>query len=83
MRRITTQEAAKTVGISRATLQAWIAAGKVRAPKVQIIHGVAARIWKEPDLKRLSAAKVKLYRKGRGRKPKPKSKRLKSKRPAG
>ena len=70
MKRITTQGAAKVVGISRATLQAWIAAGKVRAPKAQIFDGVAVRLWKEPDLKRLSATKAKVYRKGRGRKPK-------------
>ena len=72
MGRITTREAAKATGISRATLQAWIAAGKVRAPKAQIINGVAVRVWKKPDLKRLKAAKVKIYRKGRGRKPKSK-----------
>ena len=66
---MTTLEAANAVGISRATLQAWIAAGKVRAPKAQIIHGVAVRIWKSSDLKRLRAVKTKMYRKGRGRKP--------------
>jgi excisionase family DNA binding protein len=72
MKRITTQEAAKIVGISRATLQVWIAAGKVLAPKAQIIDGVAVRIWKSTDLKRLSAVKARVYRKGRGRKPKSK-----------
>jgi excisionase family DNA binding protein len=72
MQRITTRQAAKITGISRATLQAWIAVGKVRAPKAQIINGVAVRVWKKPDLKRLNAAKAKIYRKGRGRGPKSK-----------
>jgi hypothetical protein len=53
-------------------LQAWIADGTVRAPKAQIIDGVAVRIWTDADLERLRAVKAKVYRKGRGRKPRAK-----------
>lgn len=70
MKKLATGKAAKVTGISRATLQAWIAAGKVRAPRPQIVEGVAVRLWTDADLDRLLAAKEKIYRKGRGRKPK-------------
>jgi excisionase family DNA binding protein len=69
MKRITTADAAKTVGISRATLQAWIAAGTIRAPRTQLLEGKAVRLWSDDHLKRLLAVKGKVYRKGRGRKP--------------
>jgi excisionase family DNA binding protein len=66
MKRITTRIAAKTTGISRATLQAWISTGTIRAPKLQIVDGVAVRVWKDTDLARLRAVKEKVYCKGRG-----------------
>ena len=69
MKRVTTGDAAKATGISRATLQAWIAAGTVRAPKTQLVEGKAVRLWTDDDLERLGVVKTKIYRKGRGRKP--------------
>jgi excisionase family DNA binding protein len=69
MKRLTTGEAAKATGISRATLQAWIAAKTVRAPKTQLVKGKAVRLWTDADLARLRSVKAKVYRKGRGRKP--------------
>jgi len=68
----TTEEAAKAVKIGRVTLQRWIAAKKVRAPKTQLVSGKAVRLWSEEDISRLRKAKEEIYRKGRGRKPKPK-----------
>jgi excisionase family DNA binding protein len=65
----TTGEAAKAVGISRASLQVWIAAGTIRAPKTQLVNGRAVRLWSAEDIERLRAVKAKVYRKGRGRKP--------------
>jgi predicted site-specific integrase-resolvase len=70
MKSVTTRIAAKAAGISRATLQVWIANGTVRAPKLRIVDGVAVRIWTNVDLARLRAVKSKVYRRGRGRKPK-------------
>jgi DNA-binding transcriptional MerR regulator len=72
VKKVTTGATAEAVGISRATLQAWIANGTVRAPKAQIIDGVAVRIWTDADLQRLRGVKAKVYRKGRGRKPRAK-----------
>jgi excisionase family DNA binding protein len=67
----TTREAAAAVGITRATVQAWIAKKKIRAPKPTVFGNVTVRMWTEADVKSLRLAKEKLYRKGRGR-PKPK-----------
>jgi excisionase family DNA binding protein len=67
-----TREAAKAVGITRVTLQRWITAGKIRAPRTQLINGVGKRLWSAEDISRLRKTKQENYRKGRGRKPKPK-----------
>jgi excisionase family DNA binding protein len=56
----TTGEAAAAIGVSRQTLQTWIAEGKVGAPKV--IGNT--RVWSESHVKELQ----RLNRKGRGRK---------------
>jgi len=44
----TTREVAERVGISRQTLQAWIAEGKVKAPAV--IKAAGVRLWTDADL---------------------------------
>jgi len=75
MKSYTTEEAARAAGISRATLQAWIAAGKIKAPDVQLVAGKAVRLWNAGDLARLDAVKAQIYRKGRGRKAKRRGKR--------
>ena len=64
----TTGEAADAVGITRATVQAWIAAKKIRPPKATILGNVTVRMWSESDIRSLRQAKERLYRKGRGRK---------------
>ena len=51
------------------TLQRWISAGKIKAPKPIIQNGRAVRLWTQGDLARLRQAKEAFYRKGRGRKP--------------
>lgn len=68
----TTREAAGAVGITRITLQRWITAGKIRAPQTRLVEGVGMRLWSEQDISRLRKAKEEIYRKGRGRKTKPK-----------
>jgi len=47
-------------------------AGKIRAPRTRLVDGVGKRLWSEEDISRLRKAKEEIYRKGRGRKPKPK-----------
>jgi hypothetical protein len=68
--KLTTAEAAKEADIHLATLQRWIAAGKVTAPKPILIGAVGYRLWSAKDVERLKKVKNKIYRKGRGRKPK-------------
>jgi hypothetical protein len=69
---LNTLEVALAVGIDRITLQRWIAAKKVKAPKPVIRNGRAVRLWLPTDIQRLRDTKAKIHRKGRGRKPKAK-----------
>ncbi len=68
--KFTTSEAADRVGISLVTLQRWIAAGKVKAPRPTLIGAVGYRLWSAKDIEKLKAAKQAVYRKGGGRKKK-------------
>jgi len=63
----TTEEAAKAVGITRVTLQAWIAKRKLKVPRTRIVNGRAVRLWTDSDLAALRNAKKKIYMKGLGR----------------
>jgi excisionase family DNA binding protein len=66
-KQFTTGEAAKAVGITRATVQAWIAAKKIHAPRATSFGNIVVRMWSQADVKMLRAAKKKLYSmKGRG-----------------
>ena len=56
------------MGISTMTLQRWLAAGKVKGPKLRIRNGRAVRLWSDADLARLQKLKEQIYCKGRGRK---------------
>jgi predicted site-specific integrase-resolvase len=64
---LNTEEAAEAVGISRATLQAWIKARKFKPPRPTLEGAVAKRLWTESDLGRLRKAKEEIYWKGQGR----------------
>ena len=70
---LTTAEAAEAVGIDRITLQRWIRAGKVKAPKPVLRNGRGVRLWSSADIERLRQTKEKIHRKGRGRKRKRKT----------
>ena len=60
------------IGINRVTLQRWLIDGKVKEPKKVSTGGVEFRIWTPSDVERVRKFKQENYRKGRGRKPKPK-----------
>jgi transposase len=62
MRLYTTREVAKRAGISRQTLQSWIAEEKVKAPAVLRAAGV--RLWTESDLVRVLKLKPRKYPRG-------------------
>jgi excisionase family DNA binding protein len=55
----TTREVAARAGVSRQTLQAWIAEKKVKAPAVLRAAGV--RLWTEADLARVLRVKPRKY----------------------
>jgi excisionase family DNA binding protein len=74
MLNLSTLDVAGRVGISRATLERWIAKGKVPAPKMIRFGRDEFRNWTAKDVERVRKYKQKNYRKGRGRKPKPKPK---------
>ena len=48
------------------TLQRWLAAGKVKGPRLRIRHGRAVRLWGNADLARLRNVKRLVYGKGKG-----------------
>jgi excisionase family DNA binding protein len=47
-----TGEAAKQIGVSRQTLQAWLAAGRFAAPKAIEVGGMSVRMWTAADVER-------------------------------
>jgi excisionase family DNA binding protein len=57
-----TKQAAKEVGITRATLQEWIRRGTVQAPKLQVRDGRAVRLWTISDVAKLKSVKVPMGR---------------------
>ena len=67
-----TAQVAKLIGIGRQTLHRWLREFPGLAPKKQKVGGVVVRMWSDRELKRLKKHKQDNYRKGRGRKPKPK-----------
>ena len=67
-----TLEAAKAVGLSLRTLDRWMAEGKVKAPKLIVVHGRAVRLWTQKDIARLRKVKEEIYRRGQGVKKKAK-----------
>jgi hypothetical protein len=66
----TTRKAARAAGIHLATLQRWIAARNVSAPRLRIRHGRAVRLWAARNVEQLRRYKAAHYCKGRGRKKK-------------
>jgi excisionase family DNA binding protein len=70
---LSTLDIARQVGISRATLERWIANGNIPAPKMIRFGRDEFRNWKPKDVQRVRKYKQENYRKGRGRKPKSKS----------
>jgi hypothetical protein len=69
---LSTAEVARKVGIDKATLERWLASGKITRPKSLRVGRKLFRNWTDVDVKMVRQHKQKNYRKGRGRKPKPK-----------
>jgi predicted site-specific integrase-resolvase len=74
MTNLSTRDVVSGLGISRATLERWLASGKLKGPKTIRFGKSEFRSWTIADVERLRKYKAAHYRKGRGRK---KGKRLK------
>ncbi len=70
---LSTEEVCKLVGIHPATLERWLASGRLRPPQPIKIGGRVFRYWTARDVERVRKFKEKFYRKGRGRKAKVKA----------
>jgi DNA-binding transcriptional MerR regulator len=64
-----TGDAAKKIGVSRQTLQAWIDSKSIPTPKLEKVGRVSIRLWTNADIKRARKFKGTLKP---GRKLKPK-----------
>jgi predicted site-specific integrase-resolvase len=72
MKTYSTAQVANILGVHKATLIRWLLDGKVVEPRRLTNGGVNARIWNDRDVERVQKFKQQNYRKGRGRKAKPK-----------
>jgi hypothetical protein len=60
------------VGIHKNTLKRWLRGSKVVEPRSVGNGGIKLRLWTDRDVERVRKYKQQNYRKGRGRKAKPK-----------
>jgi predicted site-specific integrase-resolvase len=67
-----TAQVAKKAGISKLTLTRWLRAGKLKEPRRVNQGGIELRIWTAREVEKVRKYKQENYRKGRGRKAKPK-----------
>jgi hypothetical protein len=72
MKTHSTVQVARMLGVHKVTLQRWLLDGKVAEPRKVRIGMIESRIWTDGDVERVRKYKQENYRKGRGRKPKPK-----------
>jgi hypothetical protein len=72
MKTFSTRETANRVGVHYITLHRWIAGKKVRASQSIRMNGHVLWRWTESDVEKVRKFKASNYRKGRGRKAKPK-----------
>ncbi len=68
MANLSTRDVVKEIGISRATLERWLASGKLKGPKTIRFGKSEFRSWTVGDMERVRKYKASHYRKGRGRK---------------
>ena len=69
---LSTQAVVRMAGIARSTLERWLSSGALRGPKTVRFGKSEFRNWTAQDVERVKKYKQENYRKGRGRKPKPK-----------
>ncbi len=69
-----TREVARKLGLHLVTLQRYIAARKIRIPKVRLVGSLAVRLWTERDIERVRKQLPKI---ANGRRKKSKKKKAK------
>lgn len=67
-----TAQVARMVGVHKNTLKRWLRERLIKEPRKVGNGGLELRIWTDRDVERVRKYKQENYRKGRGRKPKPK-----------
>jgi hypothetical protein len=72
MKIASTREVAKELGVHPITVEKWLRHRKVQPPQKLRVGNRVVRLWSKADVERLRKYKQENYRKGRGRKPKPK-----------
>ena len=53
MKTYSTKQAAQKLGIAHVTLQHYISVGKIKAPRVQKLGNVKARLWYAADIEKV------------------------------
>jgi transposase len=53
MKKYSTRQAAKKLGLTLLTIQRYIAKEKIKAPKLLIVGSVRARLWSDADIERV------------------------------
>ena len=77
MKPFTTRQAAKKLGIGLMTLNRYIAARKIRVPKVKLVSGRAMRAWTDRDIERVRKQLTKIANGRRKENKRKKAKKLK------
>jgi len=72
MQPLSTAQVAKAVAVHSITLEKWLKQRKIAQPKKLLVGSRTVRLWTKADVERIRKYKAANYRKGRGRKPKPK-----------
>jgi DNA-binding transcriptional MerR regulator len=67
MKKYSTKQVLRIVGIGRTTLLRWLRAGKVPEPRRTAWGGLNARVFADRDVERVRKYKERFYRSGRGR----------------
>ncbi len=69
MKKYTTVQVARLLGIGRDTLYRWMRAKKIKPPRVEMVGDMRLRQWTKQDVDQVRAFMAENYHKGRGRKP--------------
>lgn len=64
MIKMSTQDAARALGVCARTLQHWVRTGEIAPPEVVAVGGLKAFLWSEDDVARARAFQARIHRHG-------------------